>query len=116
MLDKLIYRNIREGCKNTCINFTSSRVPLNLIQHSSKIGKVLGYKFSNDFLIVLNLFLIEDKPQPFKEIPCELYSLLSFDCEVDDCTTGVKRFNNFVLVVAGEDESTVVIKCLNIRP
>jgi hypothetical protein len=42
--------------------------------------------------------------------------LLPFDGEVDDGTSGVKRFNNLVLVVTGEDESAVVIKCLNIRP
>jgi hypothetical protein len=42
--------------------------------------------------------------------------LLPFDGEVNDGTSGVKRFNNFVLVVAGEDESAVAIKCLNICP
>jgi hypothetical protein len=38
------------------------------------------------------------------------------DCEVDDGTSGMKGFDDFVFVIAGEDESAVVIKCLNIRP
>jgi hypothetical protein len=42
--------------------------------------------------------------------------LFPLDCEVDDGTTGVKGFNDFVLVIAGEDKSAVVIKRLNIRP
>jgi hypothetical protein len=39
-----------------------------------------------------------------------------FDTELNDCTSGVERFDDLVLVVASEDESAVVIKCLNIEP
>jgi hypothetical protein len=46
----------------------------------------------------------------------KLLFLLPLDCEVDDGTSGVKGFNDLILVVTGEDESAVVIKCLNIRP
>jgi hypothetical protein len=54
--------------------------------------------------------------ETLEETSCELDPLLPFDCEVNDGTSGMKRFNDLVLVVAGEDESAVVIKCLNIRP
>jgi hypothetical protein len=51
-----------------------------------------------------------------KEIPGKLRFLFSFDREVNDCTSRMERFNNFVFVVAGKDEPAVVIKRLNICP
>jgi hypothetical protein len=67
-------------------------------------------------LIILNPFRIQDRLETFEECSSKLLLLLSFDREVNDGTTGMKWFNNFVLVVTGEDESAVIIKCLNIRP
>jgi hypothetical protein len=54
--------------------------------------------------------------ETLEEICCKLLLLFPPDREIDDGTSGVQGFNDFVLVVAGEDESAVAIKCLNICP
>jgi hypothetical protein len=46
----------------------------------------------------------------------DCWFLLTVDSELDDCGSGVKGFENFILEVAGEDESAVTMKLLNKRP
>jgi hypothetical protein len=46
----------------------------------------------------------------------QLSFFFSFDSKVNDGTSGMKGFNDFVFVVAGEDESAIVTKFLNRRP
>ena len=41
--------------------------------------------------------------------------LFSSDSELDDCTSGVEGFDDFVLIITGEDESAIPIKLLDIR-
>jgi hypothetical protein len=51
-----------------------------------------------------------------EEGSCQLGFFFSFDPKVDDGTSGVEGFDDFVFVVAGEDEAAVTSKLLNKRP
>jgi hypothetical protein len=43
-------------------------------------------------------------------------SIFSFDSKLNDGTSGMEGFKDFVFVIAGEDESAVTSKLLNKRP
>ena len=73
-------------------------------------------KFYQDLVIRFNTFCTQDFLETLEEECCNLLTLLSFDGEVNDCTSGVEGLKDFVLIVAGEDESAVTSKLLNKRP
>jgi hypothetical protein len=73
-------------------------------------------EFCKDFRIVLYTLFIQDVLYTLEEGSCQLGFFFPFDTELNHCTTGVEGFDDLVLVVAGEDKSTVVIKRLNISP
>ena len=73
-------------------------------------------KFYQDLVIIFNVFCIQDLLDTFEEGCCEGRFVSAFDSKLNDCTTGMQGFNDFVFVVAGEDESAVATKLLNRRP
>jgi len=73
-------------------------------------------EFDENLLIIFNALCLKNSPETLEELSCNCWFVFGFNSELDHCTSGVERFDNFVFVVAGEDESAVVIKCLNIRP
>ena len=68
------------------------------------------------FLIILDILFLKNSPDTVEEVSCDFWFFLVWNSELDHRASGVERFDNFVFEIAGEDEATVVIKCLNIRP
>jgi hypothetical protein len=54
--------------------------------------------------------------ESLKELGGNRLSVLSFDSKLNDGTSRVQGFKDFIFVVAGEDESAVSSKLLNKRP
>ena len=116
VFDELIYCDLFESRKNPRINFTTHSVSLALIEDTSPVWEVFVDEFDKDFVVVLNSFGVEDVLESFEELGCDCRFLFSSNSELNHCATGMKWFDDFVFVVAGEDESAVAIKLLNRRP
>jgi hypothetical protein len=89
---------------------------LALVENSSPVWEVLVDDFSKDLLIILNTFRIQDLLESSEETSCKFCFVFSFNPELDDGTSGVERFDDFVFVIAGKDESAIASKFLNKRP
>ena len=63
----------------------------------------------------MNPFSVQDPVKSLDELCCNLLLLFSFDAKLDHSTPGVEGFDDFILVVASEDESTVSGELLNTR-
>ena len=86
---------------------------MTLVEDSSPIGEVIIDEFCEDFLISFAPFSVQDSVKSPKELGCQFMFFFSFDAKINDGTTGMEGFDDFVLVVTGEDESTVIGKFLN---
>ena len=82
------------------------------IDQTTPVGIVTLDQFDNHLVLILNFVVIQDLFQTKEELTLELLLLLLLDSEVNDRATGVQRFNDLVLEVAGEDESAVVVELL----
>jgi hypothetical protein len=54
--------------------------------------------------------------ETFEEGCCDSLSFFSFDSKLNDGTSGMEGFKDFVFVVAGKDESAITSELLNKRP
>jgi hypothetical protein len=89
---------------------------LTLVEDSSPVWEVLVDEFNEYFGFVLNSFSFENFSKSSEETVGNFWSLFSFDSELNDGTTGMEGFEDFVFVVAGKDKSAVTSKLLNKRP
>ena len=64
-------------------------------------------EFNEDFLIGFNPFCVQDGVKSLEELCLYFRFLLTLDAKLDHSTTGVEGFDNFIFIIAGEDESTV---------
>ena len=116
IFNEFIYSNIRECGKNARVNLSTNRVSLNLIENTTPVRKMLVNKFYQDLVIIFNTFCIQDFLETFEELGGNGLSVFSFDSKLDDGTSRVQGFKDFIFVVTGEDESAVASKFLNKRP
>ena len=72
-------------------------------------------EFNEDFLIGGNPFGLQDGIKSLEELCLNFRFLLTFDSKFDNRTTGVEGFDDFIFIIAGEDESAVVGELLNTR-
>jgi hypothetical protein len=77
---------------------------------------MLVNKFYQDLVIIFNTFCIQDFLETLEELSGNGLSVFSFDSKLDDGTSRVQGFKDFIFVVTGEDEPTVTSKLLNKRP
>ena len=68
---------------------------------------MLVNEFSEDLLVSLTPFLVQDKVKSGEESSRNLLLFFPTYAKFDHSTPGMERFDNFILVIAGKDESTV---------
>ena len=73
-------------------------------------------EFCQDFLVSLNPFGVQDSIKSLEESSCDCWFLFSCDRKLNDGTTGMEGFNDFVFIIAGEYKSAIVIERLNVGP
>lgn len=114
VLDQIIETNICDLSKNSTINFTPRRIPLQLIKSTTPIGEVFMDYLGNNFRIILDTLFLKNSPDTVEELCCDCRFLLSWNCEINAGTSRVERFDDLVLEVCCKDESAVAIERLNI--
>ena len=72
-------------------------------------------EFCDDFLITLNPFVVQDPVKTFEKACRDLLFLFSFNSEINDGTSAMEWFNDFVFVIAGKNKSAVSGELLNTR-
>ena len=72
-------------------------------------------EFCGDFLITLNPFIVQDPVKTLEKACRDLLFLFSFNSEINDCASTMEGLNDFVLVIAGKNESAVSGELLNTR-
>ena len=115
-LSQFIEPDIRQTRKNTTINNSTDCITLTLVKSTTPVREELQDDLWKYFWIILYAFFLKYKPETVEEGSCQKFLFFSWDGEIDDCTSGVERFDEFVFVVAGENKPTVTIKRLNVCP
>ncbi len=77
---------------------------------------MLVNEFDKNFRLIFNTLLIQDGLYSFEELSGNDRFLLSSNGKLNDCTTGMEGFDDFIFEVAGEYESAVARKLLCKRP
>ena len=77
---------------------------------------MLVNKFYQDLVIIFNTFCIQDLLDTFEELGGNGLSVFSFDSKLDNGTSRVQGFKDFIFVVTCENEPTVTSKFLNKCP
>ena len=72
-------------------------------------------EFCDDFLITLNPLGVQDPVKTLEELGGDFLLLFTLAAEFNHSTPGMEGFDDFILVVASEDESTVSGELLNTR-
>ena len=72
-------------------------------------------EFCDDFLITFAPFGVQDNVKLFEELCLKLWFLLCIYCELNNGASAMEWFNDFVLVIAGKNESSVSGELLNTR-
>ena len=73
-------------------------------------------EFYQDLVIKFNTFCTQDFLETTEELGSDCGFLFTSDGKINTGASAVEGFDDLVFVVAGEDESAVVIKRLNVRP
>ncbi len=76
---------------------------------------MFGDEFDEYFLITFNPFFVQDGIKSIEECCLDLGFLFTLDAELDNSTPRVEGFDDFIFIVAGENESAVVGELLNRR-
>ena len=72
-------------------------------------------EFCEDFLITLNPLFVQDPVKTLEELGSDFLFLFSFNSKLNNGASAMERFNDFVIVIAGKNESTVSGELLNTR-
>ena len=71
---------------------------------------------SQDLLVSLAPLLVQDRVKSGEESSRNLLLLLPTYAKLDHSTPGMERFDDFIFIIAGEDESAIRRKLLNRCP
>ena len=99
---------VLEVREDAAVDASGGRVALQLVQSSAPVREVLLDDSCHDLFVVGDFVLVEDRHDSLHELRSELGHLLLRDAEVDDRAPRVKRVDDLVLEVAGQDEAAVL--------